>query len=1669
MKIRLLLLVAIVAHFSSFSQNNEKNVAIQLVKKNKNIIGLTGEDIANSIVSDSYFNKTAGTQMVYLQQSYLTLPVYNVLMVLAFKKDSLASKSGGRIKNIHTLTNSQNGIPSINAQMAVMTALADRKVSATNQPIVLGSQFNGNKIIFNDMGISRENITAELMWVPVDEGKKVVLCWQIYFIPKTTSDYWMIRVNAMDNTIAGINNLTVYCNWGSHSNSKECKHHDAVVQEENVSSVASSAPTSIDNASYKVIPYPAESPIHPGGTPTVVTNPWEAAAGNATSLKWHSTGATDYTNTRGNNVWAAEDRKGSNSGGNTANSTTTAEPLKFEFTPNFLLSPTQIAPNPNQPFSITNLFYWNNVIHDISYLHGFDEASGNFQANNQGRGGAGNDPVLADAQDGSGNNNANFATPPDGGSPRMQMYLWNGAPQKDGSVDNGIIAHEFAHGISTRLTGGPSQVGCISNDESMSEGWSDYYGIMFTQDWAGSNVNSGFNTPRTIGTYAIGQTPDGNGLRSKKYCTNFAVNDKVYSTTIESQVHARGELWCTTLWDMTWNIINQTGKISPNLYDVNGGGGNTIALKLVTEGMKLQPCFPGFIDGRDAILKADEIIYGGAYSCAIKEAFRRRGMGAYASQGSSTSVSDQTADFSSGDARLSLSQNITKVPEGENITYTNTVSAGNCSGISNFVLTDTLPTNVTYISGGTYNPANRVVSFPVNIGAGQTANYTFTVKVNEGTYFPTTNLFEDSVTQTDFPNKWIASPTTGKFWSVSKKRSFSPERSYYSSDPVNESNIQLTLKNPLALGANPPKLTFRHWYNTEYTYDGGVLEISTDGGISWKDMQNDILEGKYTASMDASTTLARRKAWTGNSNNNFIKSVVDLTPYANQNVLLRFRFTSDLGTNLEGWYIDEIRIKDEALVEIKSNLFNSNSKKILTADTTTSILPKTTCVAAAITTQPKNIKACSGGSATLDVISAGSSPVYRWQISKDNGITYNDMPGENNSTLTFNSIAAGDNLNLYRVIIENACPSSVISNAALLTVSDAVSITGQPDNRTVCSGENTSFSITTSSVPSSYTWQVSKDGGSTFSDLPNENTSTIVLNNVSSLLNGEQLRVKVSSCGPDDVISAVATLTVNSAPEIISQPADANACIGNSITINATINGTALSFQWQESKDGGATYTDIPNEISSSLTLTNLSASMNNYRYRVIASGSACPGTVTSNAAVLSVSNNTSIISQPSNTSTCAGSTALFNVNATGTGLNYQWQVSTDGGTNYADVVNEKNASLNLNDVKITSNNTLFRVIIGSACSATQLISSSATLTVYPLAQITEQPKNAGVCVNGSVNFTAAASGNSIAYQWQMSTDDGDTFTDIPNSTGNTLIISNASLSLNNNRYRLQASGAPCGSAVSDAAILSVSSPGVIVEQPKNISVCDKTEAKFSVAATGTSISYQWQLSSNNGNSFSDIANAKTNTLTIASATSTQNKNLYRVAIKENNCGTILSDPALLNVNALPSVSINAIPASAVLPGQTITLTASSSPFVNIYKWYLNGSLISNQTEKNIIVGADKLGTYTLTVTDANGCINSSPAINVKDSILNTALIYPNPNDGKFQIREGSYATDNKGRKVKIFDSKGAVVYSKEFTVNFSYQPMEIVAEKLSDGLYLLTLYDSRGKLLKSEKLLIIR
>ncbi|KAJ1928843.1 hypothetical protein IWQ60_001695 [Tieghemiomyces parasiticus] len=291
--------------------------------------------------------------------------------------------------------------------------------------------------------------------------------------------------------------------------------------------------------------------------------------------------------------------------------------------------------------TITNLFYWCNWAHDLFYHYGFTEAAGNFQDHNFGRGGDENDAVVAFAQTGSGRNSAVFVTPPDGRQPVMRMYLWDRSmPVRDGALTSDIIIHEYTHGVSTRLTGGRKNVGCLGWDEAaaMSEGWGDFFAVILHL-----NATATRTTAVAIGAYV---TPGGHGLRPYPYTTNLAVNPATYADVYRPNTpfqgsHENGMIWAAALFEVYWNLVDKLG-FDPDWTSARTNRGNSLAALLVVTGMKLQPCYPNFVQARDAILQADAVITHGEHRCEIWQGFAKRGLGW---QAQAVKRSKRTADF----------------------------------------------------------------------------------------------------------------------------------------------------------------------------------------------------------------------------------------------------------------------------------------------------------------------------------------------------------------------------------------------------------------------------------------------------------------------------------------------------------------------------------------------------------------------------------------------------------------------------------------------------------------------------------------------------------------------------------------------------------------------------------------------------------------------------------------------------------------------------------------------------------------------------------------------------------------------------------------------------------------------------------------------------------------
>ncbi|KAJ2741513.1 hypothetical protein GGI20_005140 [Coemansia sp. BCRC 34301] len=341
--------------------------------------------------------------------------------------------------------------------------------------------------------------------------------------------------------------------------------------------------------SYNVYPRTIDSPST--GSRQLVVNPADTRA----SPKGWVTANT----TAGNNVWAQTNP----TGGVTwrTNHRPNAPACVFNFTLDLAKSPSTY-----QDAAVTQLFYTVNTMHDLSFVYGFTEAAGNFQDVNYSGQGKDGDYVVAFAQDGSGTNNANFATPPDGQHGVMRMYTWTvTTPNRDGDLEQDIVAHEFTHGISNRLTGGPANVDCLNDGQAggMGEGWSDAVANILRLKKSDSK-----NTDMIMGEYVYQR-----GIRNYAYSTSLKTNPVTYAFLARpdyQEVHAIGEVWAEMLYEVMWALIERNG-VAEDLFDHDLTKGNSLLLQILFDGMKLQPCNPSFVNARDAILQAESILTGG--------------------------------------------------------------------------------------------------------------------------------------------------------------------------------------------------------------------------------------------------------------------------------------------------------------------------------------------------------------------------------------------------------------------------------------------------------------------------------------------------------------------------------------------------------------------------------------------------------------------------------------------------------------------------------------------------------------------------------------------------------------------------------------------------------------------------------------------------------------------------------------------------------------------------------------------------------------------------------------------------------------------------------------------------------------------------------------------------
>jgi hypothetical protein len=417
-----------------------------------------------------------------------------------------------------------------------------------------------------------------------------------------------------------------------------------------------------------------------------------------------------------------------------------------------------------------------------------------------------------------------------------------------------------------------------------------------------------------------------------------------------------------------------------------------------------------------------------------------------------------------------------------------------------------------------------------------------------------------------------------------------------------------------------------------------------------------------------------------------------------------------------------------ATTALNGNRYRCNLSSGCGAATSNSVLLTVNSLPA-LTTHPAATTLCAGSNHTFSVTATGSGITYQWQLST-NGCTgpWTDIPGATTSNFTLTGITAGQTNTGYRCVITGTCAPVVTSNCALLTVVTPVSVTAQPASQTICEGSNASFTVAGSGTGVIYQWQVSTDGGTTWANVTNagvySGATTSVLNITAATfaLNNNRYRCQLSNatCTTPGV-SNTATLVVNTLPAISAQPQNATVCTGSNNTFSVAATGTGITYQWQISANGcTGPWTNITGATLPTYTLTAVTTGQNNTGYRCVITGTCTPA-VTSNCALLVVGSTVTITGQPVSQTICSGSNPAFTVTGTGTGVQYQWQVSTDGGTTYTNVPNAApysgvtTATLTITGATTGLNNNRYRCLLSTPTCTVPAISGVAQLTVRQL------------------------------------------------------------------------------------------------------------------------------------------------------------------------------------------------------------------------------------------------------------------------------------------------------------------------------------------------------------------
>ena len=608
-------------YLQAFSVDDPNRVVKAFVNENSAVFGHDSSVLDLAKTTRDSVSAKSGLRTVAWQQLVDDIEVYEGVFTANLSRQAeLVTVGDSFVKSAANAA--AKGSPNSKAMVQKMPISVERAIALAGANAGVAVEETGVEVAEAAVGADKKQINkanhllgpvySQLVWLPMNEDT-LRLCWRIILSPEGGQHTYQTLVDGETGEVLVRINRTF----------------DATAVSFNVYTSDSPSPFTPGHTNLSTIQPPETNRV-------LVTYSKGALDTNASPAGWIPDGAST---TMGNNAQVFLDRDNNQQadvpppvGGPTRT---------FDFPLDLTKDPLTYA-----SASTVQLFYRVNWYHDRLYEYGFTETAGNFQFDNFGRGGLDGDFVRGLVQCGADSglsDNATFTTLPDGIPGVCRMFIWTGPrPSRDGSLDQEIVVHELTHGLSNRLLGGG--IGISEwQPRGMGEGWSDFYASMLlsqnTDDPDGNYPSGGY------AAYLLGglnfQENYYFGIRRYPYSTNQLVNPLTFKDIDPTQadphmgipsapwlygapaeeVHNMGEVWCVALFDVWMNLVSKMGHADAT----------DLMLQLTTDGLKLAPANATYLEARDAILLAEDLITAGENYAEVWKGFAGRGYGFSAS------------------------------------------------------------------------------------------------------------------------------------------------------------------------------------------------------------------------------------------------------------------------------------------------------------------------------------------------------------------------------------------------------------------------------------------------------------------------------------------------------------------------------------------------------------------------------------------------------------------------------------------------------------------------------------------------------------------------------------------------------------------------------------------------------------------------------------------------------------------------------------------------------------------------------------------------------------------------------------------------------------------------------------------------------------------------------